>query len=133
MTLLDGDRERLKDYIRTLADQMGLYDWALRLGDDPPNIEGAAASNYTVYGRQYATIRFDDEWFDYEPDELRTYVVHELVHCHTAKMCWAFDNVKDVLGEGSLYRLANMAFTDAHEMTVDAIATAWAKTLPLPE
>lgn len=136
--IFDGDRDKLADYIREMADCMGMHDWLLKLADDPPpNLAPDGSGNVTgafcnvPYGRRYAVIYVNPEWADWEPWELRYIVCHELLHGHLAALEWSFNNVQHVVST-SQFALLNGSFTDAQELTIDAIGNAWAKTLPLP-
>jgi hypothetical protein len=134
--LLGGDRHQLGEYLRELADLMGLRDWHLILADGPPESEPTEGHRVqgecTVsYGRKSATIAVSDDWAGEDPDELRRVLVHELIHCHQEPVQWAFNNAANRLGfeAGSV---AREAFTDAFEIATDGIAVPWAETLPLP-
>lgn len=134
--LLKGDRDELGAYLGHLADLMGLRDWTIGLANDPPQsdphdghiVEGECLVSY---GRKVAMIAVPANWDDQAPDELRRVLVHELIHCHQEPVQWAFNTAANRLGfeAGSV---ARDAFTGAFEVAVDGIATAWARTLPLP-
>jgi hypothetical protein len=139
--ILNGSREELGKYVRDVADRMGLRDWSLRLDveDDVTSTNhgyrgasGMMASCTVPHGRKTAFIAIDGTWHGWEPEELRTTVVHELLHIHTVPMLWATQNIKHVIGEGALWGMFDSSFDDAHESMVDAAASAWAETLPLP-
>ncbi len=120
----------LNRYVGQLADLMGLSEWRLRLGDDDAD-QGNGADVSVIYGMQSATIRFDPEWPDWEPEQLRHYTAHELIHCHTERIDWAVQNIKDGLGHIG-WNIFSLSFKDAEEQAIDNIAWAWAQTLPLP-
>lgn len=137
MPLLDGDRHQLGEYMREMADLMGLRDWYLAVSSDPPKSE-PIDDTHTVqaecsvnYGRKSAVIAFAANWAEWDTEELRRVVAHELIHCHTEPMRWAINNTRLPLGMTAFLMLEG-AFQDAHEVAIDAIACAWAERLPLP-
>lgn len=141
--ILDGDKSQLDAYIRHIADIMGLRDWTIRIdikndvtADNHQSAEDGtssySASSQVLHGRQFVILSLDAGWSEWDADTLRQTVAHELVHAHTAKMLYAFYNVRNVIGGGALFDVLDSAYDDAHEITVDAIAVAWAETLPLP-
>lgn len=140
--ILGGDRNQLGAYIREIANLMGLRDWRLVLADEPPQTadaddmlrredDTAGAYVEVIYGRKLATVSIASTWPQWDPEELRVVVVHELVHCHVEPMRWAFNNVRSITPQ-TMYQVMYEAFRDAMEPSVDGIATAWAETLPLP-
>lgn len=135
--LLNGDRDELRPYIRHLADLCGLKDWRLLLSDAPlvhdPDRNGYStmATCAVNYGQKRAVIEISADWASWDAADLRSTVVHELLHCHAEPMRWAVNNTKHAVGT-ALYEVIYDAFTDAMELAVDGIATAWAATLPLP-
>lgn len=136
--VLNGDRDELGRYVRHVADLCGLRDWHLVIAHKPIEQSRDDTDHWDLaycavtYGRKKATIGFAEDWAAWSESDLRMVVTHELVHCHVEPMRWALNNVKSVTGPG-IYEVISDAFSDAMELAVDAIATAWAETLPLPE
>lgn len=135
--ILEGNRDRLGTYVREVADLMGLRDWTFELPPYPPeptDHEGhrALASTEVAYGRRVATICIADDWAEWRPSKLRSTVVHELLHCHFAVVQWQTDLIEQHLSRAEWAIYANGART-AMELHVDAVAMAWAETLPAPE
>ena len=129
--ILNGDRDELGAYIREMADIMGLRDWHLNLRHDPPDREECAADIDVVYGRRAAAIRIQTGWEHWKPEDLRSTVAHELIHCHLNPSRNVLDNMEQAIGQ-MLHNTAYNALTDYIEYATDAIATAWAEFLPLP-
>lgn len=129
--IFDGDRNALGQYVRDLADMMGLRDWHLLLLNEPTDNPEHAADIDVVYGRRAACIRFHADWAQADPSELRCTVVHELVHCHLNPMRNVLDNIENAVGK-MVYDPTYNALTDYIEYATDAISTAWAESLPLP-
>lgn len=130
MTILNGNRQDLGEYMRVLADLMGLRDWTVNVLPTPCDTEYAAQVEVR-YGRKFANVQFADDWANVSPESLRATCVHELLHCHLKPTEWALNNVQFTLGSLA-FGVLEGAYTDALEVAVDAIASEWAKTLPLP-
>ncbi len=129
--IFDGDQDKIGPYIRELADLCGLRDWTINILDDPPANPGHAACVDVRYGRRWVNVSFHPDWAQERPESFRSTCVHELLHCHLKPMEWAVNNVQDHLGV-AVFSVFSHAYTDAEEMAIDAIATAWAESLPLP-
>lgn len=130
--ILGGDRHALGDYMREIANLMGLRDWYLFLSSNDPEDDDAMACCEVAYGQKSATLCFHHSWPAWSMDELKATVVHELLHCHTEPMRWAVNNARDPLGF-MLFGVVEGAFIDALEVAVDGVARAWAEHLPDPE
>jgi hypothetical protein len=138
--IFGGKKADLDQYVRGIADLCGLRDWTIRVdtsasptGDNHLYQQGETGATAAIpHGRKYITITLRDDWMQERPDDLRQTIVHELMHAHSEPMAWAFNNLQSVTGGGVLFQTLDCAFDDAHEMMVDAVATAWAEALPLP-
>lgn len=129
--ILKGDRQQLGEYLRELADRMGLRDWTINLMHDTPDNPQHAACIEVRYGRKVANISFEEHWAGNDPETLRATCVHELLHCHINQVRHPVDNIQSAIGQ-TLYATTYDALTDYIEHATDAIATEWARTLPLP-
>lgn len=129
--LFGGDRERLETYIRQMAALMGLKDWEISLEAGNPENENHAACCATVYGRRILNIWFREGWEEWDGDELRVTVIHELLHAYHNPLRGPIDNLQPHIG-GLAHALTLEAYNDLMEVAIDSIATAWAETLPLP-
>lgn len=129
--IFDGDRDKLGEYVRTLADAMGLKDWEYELDNKPPDSETADAGIFNWYGQRHAQIRVNPKWPEWTAERLRSRIVHELVHSHLHCLDETIPNLKSLLGEPA-YTVASNFFNDLLETATDGIAVAWAATLPLP-
>jgi hypothetical protein len=130
--LLNGDVKALGEYVRDLADRMGLRDWVINIMKDPPENVNHGACIDVIYGRRVANLQFREEWPEWDSEQLRSTVCHELVHCHINPLRNAIDNIEAAVGK-MIYDPLYNSVTDYIEYATDAIATAWAETLPLPE
>lgn len=117
-------RAQAKRYVASMARLMGLSDWVLIVSnEDPP--EGSSGAVGCTPGRKVATIYFSESFYDDDDADQRNTVVHELLHCHHAH--------PDHIAVECLERGERDAWRLAMEYSVDAVATSWAKLLPLPK
>lgn len=130
------NRDWLEPYFRTLQDALGLAHWIIDLCDGWPEGEGAPDEETTgaccctseSYHRAEIYLGQDD----YDPETLRHFLVHELMHCHLRDLMEAARGAAHLLPRmGSV--VAMQRLTHEMEQTVDMIATAWLPSLPLPE
>jgi hypothetical protein len=124
------DRKTVEAYARSIADDMGLRDWAIDFNWKRPADEGDGGSIDWPEGRKHAVIRLSADFKDYDPAEQRYVVVHELVHCHFAPMQ---DTVEEDLQPHlarPTYDLYSRSFRRTLEYGVDAVAHAIAAQLP---
>jgi hypothetical protein len=75
----DARAQALADYIRSIADRLGLGHWTVFLGSEPAE-EHARAQVQPVEGRYVASIHVQADWWDSAPHERRNDIVHELLH-----------------------------------------------------
>lgn len=124
---------RIGAYIRNVANQIGLRDWALNLSWEPIT-DGedceAMASVSATYGQRLATIRLMAD-FALLPASHQTHaLVHELYHLHLdhieflARGCLA-----DCMG-ASAYDMYRSVLRREIENATDAIAIGVAELLP---
>lgn len=111
-------------YVRAMADLMGLRDWTVCVGDDPPAKKHLMAEADCTYGRKYVAIELSDLFLDRPEAEQRATICHELVHAHLAAM---HHYLHRTLGDGKWE-----AYLLTMEYAVDGIAESWAPRLPLP-
>lgn len=129
--IFDGDRDRIEPYLRELADLVGLRDWRIFVSDDAPEDPEHAACVDVRYGLKVAVISFHPQWAESDPEQFRNTCCHELLHAHVNHVRWPLNNVAELVGK-AIYDPLYQSVTDYIEYAVDAIATEWAKTLPLP-
>jgi hypothetical protein len=135
-------KKQLEQYVRFVANEMGLRDWEIVLAFYPSlppregvNEEGhnAAGSCSTTAGAKQATINFPNDWSSYGRAFLREVVVHELVHCHFGHP-WDVVTFAAQRSMGDAERRTFLsAFELAMEIAVDGTAVEWARKLPLME
>lgn len=126
-----AQRTVLTDYVRTIADLIGLRDWTFELQPEFPADDARAAWCRPIYGRRLAHIAFRANTPEDTAAEVRNTVVHELLHCHLAPVqCQIERDLEPWLGKGT-----DQIFFDSFkrnlEYAVDALSTAVGKHYPL--
>lgn len=106
-----------------LADNLGLRDWTIILGDEPPG-EGLMADVGPILGRKHAVLRLAPQFYTCTKDRQRQTLVHELVELQFAP---ARLYANGVLPGDTLWVL-NINL----EYGIDGIADAMAPLMPLP-
>ena len=123
------DQKALREYVRWVADRVGLRDWHFTLFYEHDE-EDAIAICTPTYGRRRAKIQFAADFRTLDVDEQRNSVIHELLHCHLAAVQ---DQVRLDLPKElaqSAYNLFFAAFRQNLEYAVDAISASLAKDIP---
>ncbi len=128
--ILDGDQEKLGEYVREMADLCGLRDWTVQV-DTTPAEDHEAGTCRVTYGRKFGMIRMASDWSGENAESIRQTVTHELLHMHAESVFWSLNNVQDVLGS-SAFTVLEGSVRDALEVMVDSVATVLAERLPLP-
>jgi len=135
--MTNAEFRRLGEYVRWMADAMGLRDWYFNLKHSPPlrddeSVDKGAGARIEIYwGKRYADISVCEEFRTMRPDRQRQFICHELVHCHLDHLDSLTDNkLRDHMGEMH-WQGWHMGFDLAFENAIDAIADAWARKLPL--
>lgn len=124
----------LGDYVRDMADVLGLRDWWLFL-DHTPSDDDCVASVKVIYGRRNATIRVSTTFMDERLDAQRNSIIHELLHCHTSQIVNCVDHDlhnSGALGTQALDLLMNTMLRTT-ELAVDAISMSIADRYPMIE
>ena len=119
-------------YVRLLASRMGLGDWKITMGKALPADGPDLARIDISYGRKRAVLHLSLGVKEIARVDQRHTLVHELIHCYLEPVRLASLNWTSQLGA----KAAQMAVESVHynvEFAVDAMATAWAPCLPLPE
>lgn len=120
----------LPAYVRLLADCLDLKDWDIHttiggLDDD------TLATCAPVYGQRRATITLAEGWEKHTPEELRSTITHEIIHCHLAAMGHLIESIAEDCLPQKAGKILDAAFSLELEYATDNIACAIAKTLPL--
>jgi hypothetical protein len=132
------DRRELGDYVRAIADQVGLRDWTIELqigepADDSPAFENAMASIECVDGRKYALITVTHALRDEPREDLRDTICHELIHAHLNAACEVVRvDIREWFPQAT-HILMFEGYRRLTETAVDALAGAVAPHMPLIE
>lgn len=125
----------LGEYVRWVADQLGLRDWTFTLDRLPITAEAdrdAWAMVTAIYGQRHARIQFCHDWCTLGANVRRKCVVHELLHCHVNQIHILLQNqLPSMLGDAG-WEPVNQGVRYQTEHIVDAIAVAVAPLLPVP-
>jgi hypothetical protein len=128
-SMTDDAHRVLVNYIRDVADRIGLRDWQFDLARDVVPEKNRIAQ-VEVWGDSVtATMWIGESFWKYGPRMQREVVVHELIHCHTDRLYRRARDVARNLGREA-YMIALDSFDQQHEFAVDGIAAAWARMLP---
>lgn len=118
------------DYLRAVADRMGLRDWRIDVSLTPAGEEYQAAIQCTGEKR-VAVVRLAHDFRKLDPEEQRHALVHELVHVHFHGSVRALHALKVLVGEPA-FHVAAEAHELAEEQAVDALAWVIASGMPMP-
>ncbi len=129
--MIDADHAALTAYLRQIADHLRMVDWEVEVQRDPCE-EDAFATYHRTRGKQYASIRVCENFFDLPPEQQRETTVHELLHGPLEFARLPLEDIKAFLPE-AVYALADTTMLDAIEIAVHRLSLVLAPTLPLPE
>lgn len=124
--------EHLVRYVRLVADLFGLRDWVIVVSAEHCE-EGILADTETTYGQRIALLRFNEKWQEWDMDELRSTVVHELLHVHTEPTSELLADIVGATLDEKASAVTTAAVSYSMERAVDQIAVAIAPYFPLPE
>ena len=119
-------------YVRVVADVFGLRDWEIIVSTEHCE-EDTLADTETTYGQRLARLRFNEKWQDWSPEDLRSTVVHELIHVHTEPTSELLADVAAVVLDEKVASAMMSAVSYSLERAVDQIAVAIAPYFPLPQ
>lgn len=130
--ILNGDRGRLGAYIRDIADLMQLRDWTVVMMSTAPDNPKLFAAVERLHGRKWANFYIQDDWTHATPERMRQTVVHELLHLHIDPAVKGTLNAVADQVTPAVSEVITNVMDERVEYAVDAIAEAWAMSLPLP-
>ena len=120
------------DYIRWVANNLMLRDWTFIITDEPPSNPDAQATICITFGRKIAGIYLHWNWHNFEPEQQRQTIVHELLHCHFDVIQQSVDRATEMHQKDWMRILQDFHLREI-EWTVDAMADIIAPFLALPE
>lgn len=118
------------EYIREVADAMGLQGWSFAVYDGVESAESAMSVKVTD-GRNEAVIGVGEAAWVCDREVLRRYVCHELLHCHIARLVSHLDDMRERFSDDVQSHLYDIHLRE-EEHAINGMHPAWAKTLPLP-
>ena len=133
MGYVTENRDWLEPYVLQVRDLMGLGHWNIRVLDDPPMDECDASTSISTNYLQ-ARMMFGPPDVSAGQDageEFRALVAHELLHLHLHDLEQTTRMLEEHINPPT-WHLVEQVQHRALERTVDAMARAWAETLPLP-
>lgn len=124
------DKERvLANYVRMMADAMGLKDWQFFIKPDP-------TTEYLVFTHVWgdahtADLCFSEGFFTLGPRMQREVVCHELCHWHLHPLStYARASFRTHVG-GSASEQFGIGWQQHEELAIDAMSCAWAREFPI--
>jgi len=132
----------LGDYVRDIADRMGLSRWYFEISHDLPSDHGAVASEgcevsaYVTYTFQTMNfiLHFGDAFFESSPYQQRDVIVHEL--CHVIEIprmgCIHVLSKEDCLSN-ALYNHWFQHYDREREKSIDWFSALIAPRFPEPQ
>jgi len=115
-----------------MSDLFGLRDWEIVVAANFCD-EDTLAETECTYGQRHAVLRFNEKWSEWKREDLRSTVVHELLHVHTEQLSELVGDIgRDVLQEQAASVLST-SLSYSLERIVDQIAVAIAPFFPLLE
>ena len=124
--------DHLTRYVRLVADVFGLRDWNITVSENHCP-EDTMADTETTYGQRHAVIRFNEKWAEWSVEELRSTVVHELLHVHTEPVGELITDILTQSLDEQASTVGSTAVSYLLERSVDQIAEAIAPYFPLPQ
>lgn len=122
----------LRDYLRWMANEMGLRDWTVTLSRKPCEDEEHQACILCTYGRKRLTVQLGKGFEHLSFEEQRQTFCHELIHAHYSGIEWAYNNLGDQVS-GPMFKMVWDSIKDAVEFGTDALADVIAPHMPLPK
>jgi hypothetical protein len=123
---------QLARYVRMIADLFGLREWELLISDQRCD-DDTLADTETIYGQRIARFRFNAKWQEWAVEDLRSTIVHELLHVHTEPTSELLADVAGASMDEKTAAALTAALSYSLERAVDQIAVAIAPYFPLPE
>ena len=127
----DDQHAALAAYLRDLADRLLLRDWEIELLRD--------RAEHTTYAQtcpwdteRYAQVKVNEEFFGYGPERQRLYLVHELLHAHTARLARVVERLGEQFEDNTTVQYAKKAAGEEEEILVHQLARVLAPLMPLP-
>jgi hypothetical protein len=123
-------------YVNRLKKSLKLTDWNIIVLAEPCASDSLGEID-VVFGQQYAKMQLNKNFKKQKPEELRSTIIHELLHCHFAPITEAaqeiLDPIKEDPGGTKIIRSTLNGLEYQQERVIDNIAEAIAPHFPLPD
>jgi len=123
-------------YVNKLRKILKLTDWNIVVLAEPCASDALGEID-VVFGQQFAKMQLSINFRKQKPEDLRSTIVHELLHCHFAPITEAaqeiLDPIKEDPGGTKIIRSTLNGLEYQQERVIDNIAEAISIFLPLPE
>jgi hypothetical protein len=117
-------------YIRRMGDALLLRDWDLMLSRDRASCNNHASISLHEAKNQ-GTISLGQDWESRTPEQQRQTITHELLHCHTARLCRTMTRLAEK-DKRDLIEYVDASFDNEEEIVIDALSRVLAPFMPLP-
>jgi hypothetical protein len=121
----------LEDAVRRYADLLGLKDWRIEVMREHPKEDSDLGECRVIYGRRMAQILFCQSFFEVNPEEQRSTIIHELLHCHFDSPFQEAAKLQDHVNP-AVWHVFHASYHERTELVVDTIAEAIGRLMPLP-
>ena len=127
----DAQHTAYQNYIRDLTDRLLLKDWEFELkrewADDDAYAEVSVSRD-----EDHFSIHITEGFAGYPPVQRREWLVHEILHAHTARAEQQIERLEELLSVNEAVKLAKQAFDDEMEIVVQRLARIIGARMPLP-
>jgi hypothetical protein len=119
------------DYVRRLAELCDLRDWHIDVAVGGVG-EDELATCEATYGQRRAKITLTETWEKLSAEDLRSTVVHELIHCHLGPLDHMVSQLAMAGLDETTAKVFEAAYTHQVEYATDALSLVLARSFPLP-
>ena len=124
-------REAVESYLRLAQEKLYLRDWTITVDwSRSCKSDDAIATCTPMADSRHATVRLSRKFLTEAPQMQTQILIHELVHCHLFALQDVAERTVEAAMPKGAYVVFNVALTAHVEMTVDALADAFAGLMP---
>lgn len=124
-------REAVESYLRVAQEKLFLRDWTITVDwSRSCKSDDAIATCTPMADSRHATVRLSRKFLTETPKMQTQILIHELVHCHLFALQDVAERTVEAAMPKGAYVVFNVALTVHVEMTVDALADAFAGLMP---
>lgn len=130
--LSEAEQASLQAWVDDAKRRLSLSDWSITVSRHRVN-GGEIAQSFVRHQADISTIALSAECHEWDAAELRQNLTHELLHPHFERVTALADRlIENELGTRA-EAIIVAAVSEVEEQTIDRLATAIARFLPLPE